>query len=95
MLNMQINSTLTAPVASQADVAVGAIVRDPCERPATRMPEAAVSSLPHRSRSFCCLENSARPHSGGGGPVSRSAAAAGQMPGPAWGSLVVLKALMS
>ncbi|MFP6762765.1 MAG: hypothetical protein VB858_04080 [Planctomycetaceae bacterium] len=95
MLNMQINNTMTASVASQADCVAGSIVRDQHERPAKHRRDVPMSSDGHLCSAACGFEDSPNPHPGGNEAVSRAAIAAGQIPAPAWGSLVVLKALMS
>lgn len=100
MLITQINNTITANVTTQVDVVAGSIVRGRDERLVKRAPGmpgkpgCALSSMSH-SHEACCGSESSEQQSGRGELATRSAIAARYLPGPAWGSLVVLKALSS
>ncbi len=99
MLNTQINNTITTNVDTQVVVA-GQIVagmrgerRDLRPYCATgKRPEGALSHSARCSDS-CSFEHS--DHLKAAGRAKRSAIAARHLPAPAWGSLVVLRALSS
>jgi hypothetical protein len=100
MLNTQINNTITANVAAQVDVVAGSIVRGRDERLVKRAPGmpgkpgCAMESMSHSHHASCCSESSEQ-RFGRSELPTRPAIAAQYLPGPAWGSLVVLKALSS
>lgn len=100
MLNTQINNTITANVTAQVDVVAGSIVRGRDERLVKRAPAmagkpgCAMESMSHSHQALCCSESSEQ-QSGRSELQARSAIAARYLPGPAWGTLVVLKALSS
>jgi len=92
---MQINNTMTVSDASHAGVMSGTIAQDPHEHLMQRRPGTPVSSLTDSPVSSGRFESSSGHRTGSVRPVCRSAAAARQIPGPAWGSLVVVNALLS